>query len=195
MLNDLSSPLAFLASRRSCKPRDLVEPGPDQAQLRRMIEIAARSPDHGKLSPWRFVIVPGGRRAEFGDMLEAAYRIGRPDAGRLEIEAAHRFANQAPALVVLLSSPVESSKIPAWEQQLSCGAVGMNLVHAAIASGYCAGWVTGWAAYSDSVLKAIGGRDGERIAGFVFIGTAGAELEERPRPALDQIVSEWSPAS
>lgn len=193
MLNDLSSPLAFLATRRSCKPRDLVEPGPDAVQLRRMLEIAARSPDHGKLSPWRFVIVPAGRRAAFGDMLEAAYRAGRPDAGRLEIEAAHRFARQAPTLVVLLSSPVESAKIPLWEQQLSCGAVGMNLVHAAIASGWCAGWVTGWAAYSDVVLKSLGGRAGERIAGFVFIGSAGGELEERPRPDMDAIVSEWLP--
>jgi nitroreductase len=194
MLNDLSSPLALLATRRSCKPRDLIEPGPDDAQLRRMLEIAARSPDHGKLAPWRFVLVPSERRAAFGDMLEAAYREGRPEAGRLEIEAAHRFANQAPVLVILLSSPVESAKIPSWEQQLSCGAVGMNLVHAAIASGFGAGWVTGWAAYSAPVLKSVGGRDGERIAGFIFIGTAGAELEERPRPILDDIVGEWSPA-
>jgi nitroreductase len=195
MLNDLSSPLALLATRRSCKPRDLVEPGPDETQLRRMLEIAARSPDHGKLSPWRFVRVPGGRRAEFGDMLEAAYRVDRPEAGRLEIEAAHRFARQAPTLVILLSSPVESAKIPLWEQQLSCGAVGMNLVHAAIASGYCAGWVTGWAAYSEAVLKAVGGRAGERVAGFIFIGTASAELEERPRPEIDEISSEWSPGA
>jgi nitroreductase len=193
VLNDLSSPLSLLRTRRSCKPRDLIEPGPDSSQLRLMLEIAARSPDHGKLAPWRFVHVPADRRAEFGDMLEAAYRSGRPEAGRLEIEAAHRFARQAPTLVILVSSPVESGKIPQWEQLLSCGAVGMNLVHAAIASGFCAGWVTGWAAYSDAVLKSVGGREGERIAGFVFIGTAGVEPEERPRPDMAEIVSEWAP--
>jgi nitroreductase len=82
MLNDLSSPLAFLATRRSCKPRDLIEPGPDEAQLRSMLGIAARSPDHGKLAPWRFVVVPGERRAAFGDMLEAASISSRPASGR-----------------------------------------------------------------------------------------------------------------
>jgi nitroreductase len=193
MLNDLSSPLLLLATRRSCKPRDLVEPGPDQVRLRAMLEIAARTPDHGKLAPWRFVHVPRERRADFGAMLEAAYRADRPNAGRLEIEAAHRFAQQAPTLVILLSSPVEGTKIPVWEQELSCGAAGMNLVHAATASGLCAGWVTGWAAYSEAVLKAVGGQVGERIAGFIFIGTPGVELEERPRPALDLLVSEWAP--
>jgi nitroreductase len=195
MLNDLSSPLSLLATRRSCKPRDLVEPGPDRDQLRTMLEIASRTPDHGKLAPWRFVHVPSDRRSEFGSMLESAYRVDRPDAGRLEIEAAHRFAHQAPSLVILLSSPVEGTKIPVWEQQLSCGAAGMNLVHAAIASGFCAGWVTGWAAYSDAVLKGIGAGESERIAGFIFIGTPGGEMEDRPRPPLAEIAREWVPAS
>jgi nitroreductase len=193
MLNDRSSPLALLASRRSCRPRDLIDPGPDSAQLRQMLEIASRVPDHGKLAPWRFVVVPPRHRAAFGDMLEAAYRAGRPDPGRLEIEAVHRFATQAPTLVIILSSPAESAKIPAWEQELSAGAAAMNLVHAAIASGFDAGWVTGWAAYSPQVLDGIGAGPGEKIAGFIFIGTSGVELEERARPSLDQIAREWSP--
>lgn len=192
MLNDRSSLLSYLASRRSARPRDLVEPGPDPDQLRRILEIAARSPDHGKLAPWRFVHVAKHRRAAFAERLEAAYRSGKAETpSRVEIEAVHRFATQAPELVVLLSSPVESSKIPLWEQQLSCGAVAMNLLHAAAALGFGAGWVTGWAAYSPQVLEALGGSEPERIAGFLFLGTPGAELEERVRPALEAVVRDW----
>src|ERR1044072_7346639 len=106
MLNDRSSLLAYLATRRSARPRDLVDPGPDADQLRRILEIAARTPDHGKLAPWRFVHVARARRAAFGAMLEKAYRADRAEApGRLEIEAVQRFATQAPELVVLLSCP------------------------------------------------------------------------------------------
>jgi len=194
MLNDLSSPLAYLASRRSARPRDLVEPGPDAVQLRRMMEIAARTPDHGKLAPWRLIHVGREERGAFADLLETAYRADNPDPGRLEIEAVHRFATQAPELVVILSSPVEGTKIPLWEQQLSCGAAAMNLLHAANASGFAAGLVTGWAAYSADVRHGLGGRDTERVAGFVFIGTPAVELEDRERPALEDVVEEWAPS-
>jgi nitroreductase len=190
MLNDRSSLLSHLATRRSSRPRDLVEPGPDAGQLRRMVEIAARTPDHGKLHPWRFVHIVD--RDAFAAMLASAYRSGKPEQpGRLELEAVDKFARQAPTLIVALSSPVEGHKIPVWEQFLSCGAACMNLLHAAHALGFCAGLVTGWAAYSDEVLKSLGASEGERIAGFVFIGSPGAELEERPRPTLDEVLSEW----
>ena len=192
MFNDLSSPLSLLKTRRSGRPRDLVEPGPTPAELRQMLEIAIRTPDHGKLNPWRFVHVGQESRDAFADMLQRAYRIDNPEPGRLEVEAVERFARQAPELVVALSSPKPSPKIPLWEQQLSCGAACMNLVLAAHAMGYAAGWVTGWAAYNAEVLAAFGS-DHERIAGFVFIGTPGAELEERLRPDYDEVISEWTP--
>ena len=192
MLNDRSSLLSYLATRRSARPRDLVEPGPDPDQLRRILEIAARSPDHGKLAPWRFVHVAKERRPAFAAMLEEAYRAGKAEApSRVEIEAVHRLATQAPELVILVSCPVEGSKIPVWEQELSCGAAGMNLLHAAAALGFAGGWVTGWAAYSPEVLAALGSAPPERIAGFLFLGTAGVELEERPRPEPDDVVREW----
>jgi len=169
MFNDRSSLLSYLATRRSCRPRDLVEPGPDAGQLRQILEIAARTPDHGKLFPWRFVHVARERRAAFAGMLQAAYRSGKAEApARLEVEAVQRFATQAPELVVLLSSPVEGHKIPVWEQELSCGAAAMNLLHGAAALGFGGGWVTGWAAYSPQVLEALGGRPPERVAGFLF---------------------------
>ena len=113
-------------------------------------------------------------------------------AGRLEIEANERFARQAPELVVALSSPTPDHKIPVWEQELSCGAACMNLVLAAHAHGFAAGWVTGWAAYSPTVLAAFGAPP-ERIAGFIFVGTPGAALEERLRPEPDEVVSQWAP--
>ena len=194
MFNDLSSPLAYLESRRSARPRDLAAPGPDAGQLARILAIAARSPDHGKLHPWRFVHVAGEQRGAFAALLQRAWRAANPDPKRLEIEAVDRFAQQAPELVVALSSPTRDHKIPVWEQELSCGAACMNLLHAAAALGFAGGWVTGWAAYSPEVLAAFG-RPGERIAGFLFLGTLAMPLEERLRPASEEVASEWRPAN
>jgi nitroreductase len=189
MFNDRSSLLAFLSTRRSCRPRDLVEPGPDAEQLSQIIALASRTPDHGKLHPWRFVHIPRSARAEFAALLHRAYKANNPDPGRLEIEASEKFAHQAPELIVVVSAP-RVHKIPVWEQELSCGAACMNLLSAAAALGFCGGWVTGWATYSEVVREGFCG-PGERLAGFIFIGTAGAELEERDRPALDQVMQEW----
>lgn len=190
MFNDTSTPLSLLRTRRSGKPRDLIAPGPDSGQLRDILQIALRTPDHGKLAPWRFVIVPLDRRDALAALLEQAYRAEKPEAGRLEIEAMHQFAHQAPVLVVALSAPVAGSKIPAWEQELSVGAAIMNLLHASHALGFAGGWLTGWPAYNEDVRVAFAKGD-ERIAGFVFIGTPGRPQEERPRPEYDAVVSVW----
>jgi len=192
MLNDRSSTLDLLRTRRSGRPRDLVDPGPNAEQLRQILAVAMRSPDHGKLHPWRFVHIAKDRRPAFAALLHAAYAQDNPAPGRLEIEANERFAHQAPELVVALSSPTPDHKIPVWEQQLSCGAACMNLVLAAHAMGFAAGWVTGWAAYSPAVLAAFGSPS-ERIAGFIFLGSPGIELEERLRPEPGDVVSEWTP--
>ncbi|GAA4219338.1 nitroreductase [Sphingomonas endophytica] len=190
MFNDLSSPLSLLTTRRSGKPRDLIAPGPDHAQLVEMIRIAGRTPDHGKLAPWRFVIVGDDRRDALAALLVDAYREERPAAGRAEIEAMEQFARQAPALVIALSSPRTESHIPLWEQELSAGAACMNLLHAVHASGFAGGWLTGWPAFSDRVRDAFG-QAPERIAGFMFIGTPGRPLDERPRPDEARLWSDW----
>jgi len=190
MFNDLSSPLSLLTTRRSGKPRDLIAPGPDHAQLVEMIRIAGRTPDHGKLAPWRFVIVGDDRRDALAALLVDAYCEERPAAGRAEIEAMEQFARQAPALVVALSSPRTESHIPLWEQELSAGAACMNLLHAVHASGFAGGWLTGWPAFSDRVRDAFG-QAPERIAGFMFIGTPGRPLDERPRPDEARLWSDW----
>ena len=190
MFNDTSSPLTLLKTRRSGKPRDQVAPGPSPDQLREMVALAARTPDHGKLFPWRFVIVPDNQRAALAQKLGDILMAEKDGCGPRDVEAAEQFATQAPALVVVLSAPVHDHKIPVWEQQLSAGAATMNLLHAAHAMGFAGGWLTGWAAYSDAV-RDLFGKPGERIAGFVFIGTPARELEERPRPELSEIVHFW----
>ena len=192
MFNDLSSPAALMATRRSGKPRDLGQPGPTPDQLDRILAAAIRVPDHGKLAPWRFVIVPADKREAFAALLEKAYRAEHPDPGKVELEAVRQFAHQAPALVVAFSAPAHASHIPIWEQQLSAGAACMNLLVATHAEGLAGGWLTGWAAYSDMVRDGLGGGSGERIAGFLFLGTPSRALEERPRPERDAVVRVWA---
>ena len=191
MLNDLSSTLALLETRRSAKPRDLVGPGPSPAQLERILAIAARTPDHGKLFPWRFVLVGHDQRHALARLLSAALGEQDAKATRAHYDKEREFAHYAGALVVLVSAPVHDHKIPVWEQELSCGAAGMNLLLAAHALGYVGGWVTGWRAYSERVRAAFCA-PGERIAGFIFIGRPGIALEERPRAPLATVARRWT---
>ncbi len=188
MLNDRSTPLAFLATRRSGKPRDLVAPGPSTDELMAMIGIATRTPDHGKLAPWRFVIVED--RDRLSGLILGARRAAAPPPTEAELAGLDQFARQAPALVVVLSAPQPGRPIPVWEQEMSAGAACMNLLHAANAHGYAAGWLTGWPSMSEAVRDGFGAAP-ERIVGFVFIGTPSRPLDERPRPDLGAIVSHW----
>jgi nitroreductase len=189
MFNDLSSPAALLATRRSGKPRDMVAPGPDAAELESILAAAMRVPDHGKLAPWRLVLIED--RDAFARLLQDAFRAARGTPEHADVDAIDQFARMAPTLVTVLSSPVEGSKIPLWEQQLSAGAVCMNLVTAASAHGFVAGWLTGWAAFDANVVTGLGGAPHDRIAGFVFIGSPGKPLEERPRPVYHDVVRHW----
>jgi nitroreductase len=192
MLNDRSSALSLLRTRRSGKPRELVGPGPSAEELAQILEIAARVPDHGKLTPWRFVVVSEEQRQDFALLLRRALAEEDECAPPAKHEKADHFAHYAGALVVLVSSPIQGHKIPLWEQELSSGAAAMNLLLGAHALGYVGGWVTGWYAYSPKVNAAFC-EPGERIAGFVFIGSPVRELEERPRPAPDAVVRNWTP--
>ena len=189
--NDLTSPITLIETRRSGKPRDMIAPGPDAAQLDRILAAAMRVPDHGKIAPWRFVVIDSDKRIALAALLTTTYRAEKPDAGRLELEAVEQFSIQSPALVIVLSTPVEGSKIPLWEQQLSAGAACTTMLHAAHALGFVGCWLTGWPAYSDAVRDAFGGK-GDRIAGFLFFGSPGRPLDERPRPEFDAIASHWA---
>jgi nitroreductase len=191
MFNDLSTPLTYLSTRRTAKAKDMIAPGPDADQMQHILSIAARTPDHGKLAPWRFLTITADQRTDFAAMLHAAYRVSKPDPGRLEIEAIDKFAYQAPMLVVAIFSPKTESHIPQWEQQLSVGAATMNLMHGAHAMGFGACWLTGWATYDAQVAAGLGLAAHEAIAGFIFIGTSGAAMEERPRPDVATVASPW----
>jgi len=193
-LNDRSSTLALLETRRSGRPREMVAPGPSDAELERILAIAARTPDHGKLFPWRFVTVATNQRQALADLLARALPEHNPDANAAHYAKALEFAHQAPSLVVVVSSPIAEHKIPLWEQQLSAGAAAMNLLIATHALGYVGGWITGWQAYSNTVRAAFCA-PGERIVGFFFLGSPGRELEERPRAPLATVVRHWTPPS
>ncbi|MEX6723007.1 nitroreductase family protein [Parapedomonas caeni] len=192
--NDRSSTLRLLLSRRSGKARDLVAPGPDDAELRQILTCASRVPDHGKLAPWRFVVVPKATRAAFGEALVAVLKAENPQATPVLIDNTRAFAHQAPVLVAVLSRVKRDHPIPAWEQELSAGAACQNLLLAAHALGYRGNWLTEWPAFSEGVVRLLGGEPGDRIAGFIFLGSSDKPLEERPRPDYDAVVSTWAPA-
>ncbi len=189
MFNDTENTLALLLSRRSGKARDMVAPGPDETQLRRILQAAMRVPDHGKLAPWRIVVVGQDRRAALADVIEAAYRAEKPQAGQTEIAAIRAYALDAPTLVVVLSTPKLTSHIPLWEQQLSVGALIQTMLIAAHSLGFVGNWLTGWPSYAPAVRAALGGTQSDAIAGFIFLGTANKALDERTRPDPAQVIS------
>ena len=191
-LNDRSTLLSLLATRRSGHPREMVAPGPSPDELDHILGIAARTPDHGKLFPWRFVVVERDQRGALADLLARALPEHDPAATAAHFAKAREFAHQAPGLVVVVSSPTAGHKIPLWEQELSVGAAAMNLLIATHALGYVGGWISGWATYSETVRMAFCA-PGERIAGFLFLGSPGVALEERPRAPLATVVRRWVP--
>jgi nitroreductase len=185
--------VAYLRSRRSIPAAQLGDPGPDEEALSAILTIAARVPDHGKLAPWRFITYDRAARRQAASWLAARAQetAEGPDLTK-RINTAQAFA--APPLVVaVVSSPVESLKIPLWEQQLSSGAVCLNLVHAAHAYGFAAQWLTGWYAYDGASLSYLGLREGERPAGFIHIGVPAAPSAERDRPDISAIMTAWRP--
>jgi nitroreductase len=179
--------LAFLARRRSASALTLGEPGPSDEALSTLLRIAARVPDHGKLAPWRFVILRGEAKAAFVAGLERI-ATDRPDGAKLIAKLAKL---RAPPLTVAVVSRLAQGDIPEWEQRLSAGAVCMTLAIAAQAMGYGANWITDWYAYDDQALALLGLADGEKVAGFVHVGTAAEAPLERVRPDVEAITSVW----
>ena len=185
----MTATLDLLRTRRSVPPPRLEAPGPDRETLDAILTIASRVPDHGKLAPWRFIVIEGEARHRVGETLAAIHAADNPgaDAARLELER-NRLAH-APVVVGVVSRAGPHVKIPEWEQVLSAGAVSMNLVVAANAAGYATAWLTEWFAYDRRVLDALGLDPAERIAGFIHIGRAREVPSDRLRPDLAQIVT------
>lgn len=179
--------LAFLAARRSTSAGTLGTPGPDADQLRDLLRLAARVPDHGKLAPWRFIVLEGADKAAFVTALEQI-AARRPDSDKL---AAALFKIRIPPLTVAVISRVAPAKIPDWEQELSAGAVCMMLLLAAQAMGFGANWITDWYAYDPEAVALLGLAEGERVAGYVHLGAPGEQPQERVRPDLDAITTRW----
>jgi nitroreductase len=190
-LNDRSSLLAFLKSRKSASAKALGPPGPDPGQLAEILSIAVRVPDHGKLAPWRFVVFAGAARARAGEALGARYQELHPAHGAEGTSFAKGLLLRAPVVVAVVSKAAVHPKIPLWEQQLSSGAVCFNLVLASQALGFDAQWQTDWIAYDDGAKAIIGLAPGEAISGFIYIGTSTVPLEDRPRPDLAALVTHW----
>ena len=181
--------LDILLSRRSVKARDMTGPGPSKEQLASILKAGARVPDHGKLSPWRFILFEGEGRERLADILVNVL-VQDGTTPSLAYEWRSRIT-AAPVMIGVVSSARELIKIPVWEQELSAGAVCQNLLIAAHSLGFVASWLTEWYSYHPVVKQKIGLRPGERMAGFVYIGTSKGPVEERVRPDMSQIVTRF----
>jgi nitroreductase len=183
--------IEFLKIRRSMKPRDMSGPGPSPAELETILTIGARVPDHGKLAPWRFIVFEGDARARAGDVIAQVFAKKNPGATQAEIEIEKRRLTDAPLVIGVVSFTKPHPKVPPWEQELSAGASAMNIVNAATALGYGACWLTGWFAFDRDVLDGLGLKADEKLAGLIHIGTPSKPGEDRPRPALADIVTRF----
>jgi nitroreductase len=184
--------LDLLKTRRSVKPLELAEPGPSPAEVETILTIASRVPDHGKLTPWRFIVFEGAARLAAGEKIAAAFAAKYPESAADQIAFERNRLARAPLVIAVVSRAAEHKKIPEWEQVLSAGAAAMSLVFAAHALGYAANWITEWYAYDRRVLEMLGVGAQERVAGFIHIGSPAHPPEDRPRPPLGEIVTRYN---
>lgn len=183
--------LDLLKTRRSVKPMLMHGSAPDAGEIATILSVAARTPDHGKLVPWRFIVFEGEARVRASKLIEAVFRADNPgaDADTMAFEA--KRLSRAPLVIGVVSSAQAHAKIPEWEQVLSVGAVCMNLSIAANALGYGSNWLTEWYGYDRRVLDGLGLKPFERMAGFIHIGQSDAPTQERDRPVLADIVTRF----
>jgi nitroreductase len=178
----------LLALRRSLSPDLMQEPGPDAATLGAILEIAARVPDHRKIVPFRFLVIEGEARARGGDLLAARFAAANPDAPADKVDIERRRFLRAPAVVAVIARIDHAHKTPVWEQELTNGAVCLNMLLAASAHGFAGCWLTEWYSYDEGVAAGLGLGAGERLSGFVYIGSAHEHPRERQRPVMAEIV-------
>jgi nitroreductase len=181
----------FLLSRRSGSAKAMKGPGPTRDQLTTILQAGIRVPDHGKLAPWRFIILEGDARARFGDVLVEALKETEPTASEERISLERGRFMRAPVIVAVVSRVREAIPSPEWEQILSAGASCQTIVIAAHALGFVANWITEWCAYHPRVRERLGLKSGERVAGFIYIGHPALPLEERVRPRLSDLLTFW----
>lgn len=182
--------LDYLVRRRSAPVKDMGGPGPDHEQIRTIIAAASRVPDHGKLFPWHFIVFKDDARVKMGALLKDALQKKEPDAPAEKLTLEETRFLRAPVVIAVVSR-IRPAKHPRWEQYLSAGAACQNLCLAANALGFATNWLTEWYAFDKNVHQALGLDDRDRIAGFIYIGTATKAPEERPRPDADQLTTWW----
>lgn len=187
----MTDTLSLLKLRRSVPPQCLAAPGPDAGQLDELLTLAARVPDHGKLVPWRFIVFSGEGRAKAAEVVAQAFATRNPDARPEQVEFERNRLLQAPVIIGVVSRAAPHVKIPEWEQELSAGAVCMNLLIAAQAMGFGGSWLTNWFSFDRGVLDAFGLSGSERMAGFIHLGTPTSVPPDRDRPVLAEIVSHY----
>ncbi|MEP9349693.1 nitroreductase [Xanthobacter sp. KR7-225] len=185
--------LTLLETRRSLPLRALVPPGPSPGALARMLAVAARVPDHGRLVPWRFIVIEGEARRVAGARLDALYLAQNPQLAPDKRQMWHDYLLRAPVTVVVVSRPDPASRIPVFNQVLSAGAAAMNLISAATALGFGAQWLLKWPGRDKAAAALLGVGDGEQVAGFVHIGRPAETPPDRPQPALADVVTHWRP--
>jgi nitroreductase len=181
----------YFLTRRSVGMAFLQEPGPNAEELRMILTIGTRVPDHGKLTPWRLILIAGDDRVKAGERLAEIARAKNPAIEDVQLDLERRQFLPAPLTIGVVSTAKPHPKIPEFEQLLSAGNVAFNIVNGAYALGFAAQWVTRWYAYDEAAARMLGAREGERFVGFVHIGTPTATMEDRPRPALEEVVSSW----
>ncbi len=187
------NPLAMLLARHSTSSRQLGAPGPSQQQLLDMLAVAVHVPDHGRLAPWRFLRIAGDARAALGHALAARIVEREPDAPEAKVAKERERFNHAPCVVAVIATLTPGHKIPESEQVQSGSCACFSLLQAAVALGFGAQWLTGWAAYDAQILGLLGVGANERVLGFIHIGTAIAPHEDRPRPDPAALLTDWSP--
>jgi nitroreductase len=183
--------LDLLKTRRSVKPIEMTGPAPSSAEIDTLLTVASRVPDHGKLTPWRFIVFSGDARTAIGEKIADIFQQDNLQANADQIEFEKNRLARAPLVIAVVSRAAPHVKIPEWEQLMSAGAAAMNLVTAAHAQGFAASWLTEWYAYDRRVLDALGLAPHERITGFVHIGRPAKPPEDRPRPPLSEIVTHF----
>ncbi len=187
----MTDAIELLKTRRSVKPREMSGPGPSPAELETILTIGARVPDHGKLAPWRFIVFEGDGRRRAGEVIAAVFARKNPQASAAEIEVEKNRLMEAPLVIGLVSFTRHHPKVPAYEQELSAGASAMNILTAATAFGYGACWLSGWFMFDRDVLDGLGLKADEKLAGLIHIGKPAKPSEDRPRPALADIVTRF----
>ncbi|MCM2474848.1 nitroreductase [Rhizobium sp. CG5] len=179
----------YLKIRRSMPAFQMCEPGPSRAEIEDMLQLAVRVPDHGKLAPWRFIVYRGAQRVEIGEQLLAMALAKKPDLSAEMIEVERNRFTRAPVVIAVVSTAAPHGKIPEWEQVMSAGAVCLNLLMAANAHGYFSNWLTEWFAYDSDAHPLLGITAGEKVAGFIHIGSSTFPVVERPRPAIEDVTT------